>query len=122
MPTVTNKRVMYVESKSQAIDGRGRIGWVERSTACQVYRYDGKVLRMAGRGLYNCFDAGSGDWYLVAEPKSNGRDKVHGGFVDIDEDAREEYWLNIRNRPDCTALTSFLAESRHGSTTSSRAK
>jgi hypothetical protein len=106
------KRLMYIESKSQAIDGRGRIGWVERSTACQVYRYDGKVLRMAVQSLYNCFDAGSGEPYLVTEPRSNGRDKLHGGFVDIDEDAREEYWLHIRNRPECATLAFFLAEPR----------
>ena len=58
----------------------------------------------------------------MADPKTNGRDKLHGGFVDIDEDAREAYWLEIRNLPDCTALTSFLAESRSGTNGSGRAK
>lgn len=105
---------MYLESKSQAIGGRGRIAWVERQAACRVYHYGGRVLRMSAEGRYNCFDAGSGERYLVAEPKANGSDKLHGGFVDIDEDAREEYWLRIRKRPDCLDFTSFLADSRRG--------
>lgn len=105
---------MYLESKSQAVGGRGRIGWVERSISCRVYHYEGKVLRISASGCYNCFDAGSGECYLVAPPKGNGHDKLHGGFVDIDDDAREEYWLRIRNRPDCVDLASFQAESRRG--------
>lgn len=105
---------MYLESRSQAVGGRGRIGWVERSKACQVYRYGGRVLRMSAHGRYNCFDAGSGERYLVSEPKANGSDKLNGGCVDIDEDAREEYWLQIRNRPDCVALASFQADARRG--------
>jgi hypothetical protein len=107
-----NKQLMYIESRAEAVGGRGRIGWVERSKTCQVYRYDGKVLRISARGLYNCFDAGSGELYLVAEPKGNGRDKLNGGFVDIDSDAREEYWLSVRNRPDCVVQGSFQAEPR----------
>jgi len=105
---------MYIECKSQAVDGRGRIGWVEHSASCRVYHYGGKVLRKSEDGRYNCFDAGSGELYLVAEPKGNGCDKLHGGFVDIDDDAREEYWRGVRNRPDCVDFTSFQAESRRG--------
>ena len=108
------KRLMYLESKSQAVGGRGRIGWVERPAVSRVYHYAGKVLRISTDGRYNCFDAGSGERYLVADPKSNGSDKLYGGFVDIDEDAREEYWLRVRNRPDCVELLSFQAESRRG--------
>jgi hypothetical protein len=114
MLAAMNRRLMYIESKSQAIDGRGRIGWVERSTACRVYHYGGRVLRISTEGRYNCFDAGSGERYLVAEPKANGADKLNGGLVDIDDDAREEYWLRVRKRPDCVALDSFQAESRRG--------
>lgn len=106
------RRLMYIESKTQAVGGRGRIGWVEHSSTCQVYRYDGKVFRIGWRGLYNCFDAGSGEYCLVSEPRSSGREKLHGGFVDVDEDARDVYWLQVRERPDCRGLAYFLAEPR----------
>ncbi|MDR3414900.1 MAG: hypothetical protein P4L83_01825 [Nevskia sp.] len=107
-----NKQLMYIEAKSQAIGGRGRIGWVERPKSCRVYHYGGKVLQMSTCGPYNCFDAGSGEPYLVTQPKGNGRDKLYGGFVDIDDDARQEYWLRIRNRPDCVDAAFFRTDSR----------
>lgn len=103
---------MYLECRSQELGGRGRIGWVERSRSCRVWRYRGRVLQPSVRGRYNCFDAGSGEPYLVAEPKRNGCDKLDGGFVDVDDDAREEYWLRIRNLPDCVELLSFEAQQR----------
>jgi hypothetical protein len=107
-----NRQLMYLESKSQAVGGRGRIGWVQYSKTCRVYRYDGRVLRKSEDGRYNCFDAGSGEPYLVVEPKANGRDKLNGGLVEIDSDARDEYWLHVRNKPDCVSLVSFEAEAR----------
>lgn len=112
--TAMDKRLMYMEARSQAGSGRGRIGWVERSSSCRVYRYAGKILRISASAPYNCFDAGTGELYLVAEPKPNGRDKLHGGFVDIDENARREYWLGIRNMPECVGLAAFEAGPRTG--------
>ena len=111
-PPRMTRRIMYIERKEQAREGRGRIGWVEQSSSCRVYRYAGMVLHKSIRGQYNCFDAGSGELWLITDPKANGRDKLHGGYVDIDADAREEYWLRIRNQPDSVALESFLADPR----------
>jgi hypothetical protein len=108
------KRIMYVESKAQAASGRGRITWVELSKSCRVYRYDGRTLHKSYSGSYNCFDAGSGELFLVSDPKPNGRDKLHGGHVDIDEDVREEYWLQIRKQPESAHLSSFETTPRTG--------
>jgi len=106
------RRLMYLEARSQAIGGRGRIAWVEHSSSCRVYHYAGVVLRISAPATYNCFDAGTGELYLVTEPKANGRDKLHGGFVDIDDDARLEYWLGVRNLPECVDLASFHTDAR----------
>jgi hypothetical protein len=108
------KRIMYIESQADAVQGRGRIGWVEQLKSCRAYRYEGKTFHKSFAGRYNCFDAGTGERYLVADPKPNGRDKLHGGLVDIDEDAREEYWLRVRNLPDNAHLCSFEASPRSG--------
>ncbi len=104
-----NRQLMYLEGKSQAVGGRGRIGWVQYSKTCRVYHFDGRVLRKSESGRYNCFDAGSGEPYLVVEPKANGCDKLYGGFVDIDRDACEEYWRRVRSKPDNVTLLSFEA-------------
>ena len=112
MQAATVRRLMYIEAKSQAIGGRGHIGWVDHHSRCRVYHYRGMVLRMSAADPYNCFDAGSGELFLVAKPKYDGRDKLHGGGVDIDEDARAEYWEQVRRRPDCLDVACFDAGPR----------
>ena len=94
------KRLMYIENKNEGLDGPGRIGWVELSKSKRTYKYNGKNLRKIKGGFkYNCIDEETGEYYWVSGPKKNGQDKLYGGTVVIDEDAREEYWINIRNLP-----------------------
>ena len=106
------RRLMYLEGKSQAVDGRGRIAWVETIGSCRAYRYAGRAFQKQHSGRYNCFDAGSGEPALITEPRSSGRDKLNGGMVDIDADAREEYWLRVRKQPHNVHLDCYLAEPR----------
>ncbi len=102
------KRVMYIEYKGDQLDGPGRIGWVELSRSRRGYHYQGKLLRKVGSGYkYNCVDDVTGERYWVSGPKKNGENKLYGGMVEIDEDAREEYWLKIRQRPDSVNLRSY---------------
>ena len=44
----------------------------------------------------------TGDEYWVSGPKSNGRDRhwAGSGPVEIDVDARQEYWTEIRKQPE----------------------
>lgn len=107
-----NRRLMYLEDKSQAVDGRGRIAWVDAVSTCRVYRYAGRAFQKKQSGCYNCFDAGTGEPVLVTEPRVSGRDKLNGGRVDIDDDAREEYWVRVRKQPQNVHLTFFLADPR----------
>ena len=101
------RRLMYIERKSQAGGGRARIGWVDHLRSCGVYHYRDAVLRIAATGRYNCYDTASGEPCIVTAPKRNGRDRPHGGEIEIDEDARESYWLEVRKRPECVTHTSF---------------
>jgi hypothetical protein len=99
---------MYVEYKGNGLDGPGRIGWVELSKSKRSYHYQGKRLQKTKGGYkYNCFDAETGEEYWVSGPKRDGTDKLYGGVVDIDDDAREEYWLNIRKKPECRHLKRY---------------
>lgn len=94
------KRIMYVEYKGGELEGPGRIGWVELTRSRRSYRYGGKLLhRVAGR-KHNCVDAETGEKYWVSGPKRDGADRLYGGVVEIDEDARAEYWLNVRRLPE----------------------
>lgn len=104
------KRIMYVENKGggeNGLDGAGRICWVEMSRSRGGYYFDGKLLHKTRGYKYNCVDKETGEHYWVSGPKKNGEDKLYGGVVEIDEDAREEYWLKIRNRPESVHLKSY---------------
>ncbi len=50
---------------------------------------------------YNHIDSQTGELFWISGPKRNGADGLHGARpVAIDEDVREEYWTQIRGRPD----------------------
>jgi hypothetical protein len=101
------KRIMYVEFKGDGLSGPGRICWVEMSKSRRAYRYAGKLLQKCAGYKYNCLDAETGEHYWVSGPKRDGTDRLYGGVVDIDDDARVEYWTSIRKKPECVELTSY---------------
>ena len=51
----------------------------------------------------NFFEVVTGDEYWISGPKRDGSDRLYGERIpiEIDEDAREAYWTDIRNLPDC---------------------
>ena len=104
------RRIMYVENKGGGLDGDGRIGWVELSRSGRSFRYRGRRLMKTGSGYkYNCIDAENGDLYWVSGPRKDGADKLYGGVVQIDDDARLEYWTRIRMKADLAPLTEYRA-------------
>lgn len=48
----------------------------------------------------NYVETESGEEYWISGPKKRGGDRLYGtGRVDIDKDAREDYWDAIRGEP-----------------------
>lgn len=100
-------RIMYIELKTHSggHDDRGpaRIGRVTFNRTGKILLYRGKRLQK-GRieACANYFDVETGEGYWISGPKKNGQDRhpCGGGPVEIDEDVREEYWIEIRDRPD----------------------
>ena len=104
------RRIMYIENKSGGLDGEGRIGWVEVSRSGRSFVYRGRRLAKTKSGYkYNCIDEDNGDEYWVSGPHKDGADKLYGGVVQIDEDARVEYWTNLRKLPSLVHLTEYRA-------------
>ena len=102
------KRIMYIEYKAEGIEGPGRIGWVELSKSGRSFLYGGKRLEKTKSGFkHNCFDVETGESYWSSGPKKNGRDRLYGGIVEVDEDARVQYWTEIRNTPESVHLTTY---------------
>ena len=95
------KRIMYIECKGEGLDGPGRIGWIEISRSTRSYVYDGKRFLKTKSGYkYNCIEEETGEHYWISGPKKKGGDKLYGGVVEIDDDARVEYWTKIREQPE----------------------
>ena len=95
------KRLMYIEYKGDEIIGPGRIGWMELSKSKRTYKYNGRAYRKIRGGYkYNCVEEETGEHYWISGPKRNGHDRMYGGIVEIDEDAREDYWKDIRKTPE----------------------
>src|ERR1700686_4008209 len=113
MPPKT--RIMYIEAKGDALAGPARIGRVQFSKTRKSVHYTGRTFQtLGGNGFKaNYFDAETGEHYWISGCKKDGSDALYSTMVAIDEDAREEYWLTIRNRPDLKSERSFKAVGKH---------
>jgi hypothetical protein len=100
-PFKMRTRVMYIENKTDDLNGHGRIGRVSLSKTGKSIYYDGKTFRsLKGGYKANYFDVETNEEYWISGPKKSGGDRLYGGGgIEIDEDAREEYWLEIRKQP-----------------------
>lgn len=102
-------RIMYIEHKGSGLSGEARIGRVSFSKTGRTLYYGGKTFQsLKGAGFKaNYFDVESGDEYWISGCKRDGSDRLHGERVpvEIDDDVRHEYWINIREQPENKAKT-----------------
>jgi hypothetical protein len=95
-------RIMYIEDKSQSLNGPARIGRVTFSKTGRTLRYGGREFQKTGSGYkYNHFDVETGAHFWISGPRHDGDDRLYGQStqpVEIDVDVAEEYWRDIRNR------------------------
>lgn len=103
-------RIMYIENKSGESDlsGDARIGRVTFSKSGKSIQYKGRTFEtLRGAGFKaNYFDIESGDNYWISGCKKNGGDRLYEGLpIFIDDDAREQYWTEIRQLPENKHLT-----------------
>jgi len=90
---------MYVEDKSEGLEGGARIGRVYFSKSGKTLYYRGqKFQSLKGSGYKaNYFEVESGDHYWISGPRKDQNDRLYGGNrdVEIDKDIYEEYRLYI---------------------------
>ena len=98
-------RIMYIENKSQGLSGGDAgIGRVTFSKSGSTLYYRGKTFQsLKGAGFKaNYIDIDSGEEFWISGPKKNGEDRLYGEAVPVvvDDDAYEEYWRDIRGKPE----------------------
>lgn len=90
-------RIMYIEDKSEGLNGPARIGRVYFSKSGKSLYYRGQIFQsLKGSGFKaNYFDIETGDHFWISGPRKDQNDRLYGGFRDvvIDEDVREDYQL-----------------------------
>lgn len=101
--TAKKTRIMYIEDKSEGLNGPARIGRVTLSKTGQSLHYAGRTFqRLGGQGFKaNYFDTETGAHFWISGPRKDGADRLYEGSakpVDIDDDAAVEYWTNIRGQ------------------------
>ncbi len=93
---------MYIESKGESLNGPARIGRVTFSKTGKSLYYKGRLFcRISGfKANYRRRD--TFEEYWISGPRRDGQDRLYVSNipVEIDEDVREEYWTDIRKRPE----------------------
>lgn len=93
------RRLLYIEDKSQGLVGPGWISWVTCSQSLRSVHWRGRTLRRCVGFKWNAIDVATGEHCWISGPKRRGGDRLYGGIVEIDEDARVAYWTEIRGQP-----------------------
>lgn len=109
-------RIMYIERKGNAVSGPARIGRVTFSKSGKTLYYQGRKFIGSTHALKaNYFDCEAREYYWISGCKKRGGDRLYSGTIEIDEDAREEYWTKIRNLPDRKNQTLMRCVGKHPS-------
>ena len=96
---------MYIEGKAEGLTGPARIGRVTFSKTGGTIYYAGRTFQsLKGKGFKaNYYDIETGEEYWISGPRKDGEDRLYAGQslpVEIDDDVREEYWIEIRGLPE----------------------
>jgi hypothetical protein len=99
------KRYSYTDQLVEGgLTGPARIGRVTFSKTAATLYYQGRSLQSLKGGGFksNYFDIETGGHFWISGPKKNGQDSLYATNIatEIDEDVREEYWTDIRKKPE----------------------
>ena len=100
---IKRTRIMYIESKAEGLNGPARIGRVAFNRTGRTLYYKGQSFRRIQGFKANYCETGTWDEYWISGPRRDGLDRLYGKsalVVEIDEDVREEYWTEIRKKPE----------------------
>lgn len=92
---LSRSKIMYLEDKSEGLEGEARIGRVYFSKSGRTLYYQGlRFQSLRGEGFKaNYYETESGDHYWISGPRKDQNDRLYGGNqgVVIDADAKEDY-------------------------------
>ena len=98
---------MYIEDKSDGLNGPARIGRVTFSKSGRSLRYGERIFQsLSGTGFKaNYFDVETGDQFWISGPRKDGRDRLYDKStnpIEIDVDVSLEFWRDIQGGKSAT--------------------
>jgi len=92
---LSRSKIMYIENKSEGLEGEARIGRVYLSKSGKTFYYRGlRFQSLKGSGFKaNYFETESGNHYWISGPKKNQNNRLYGSNrgVVVDSDVQHEY-------------------------------
>jgi len=92
---LSRSRIMYIESKSEGLEGPAVIGRIYFSKSKKTLYYKGlKFQSLKGTGFKaNYFETESGEHFWISGPRKDKNDRLYGGNagVEIDNEVLDEY-------------------------------
>jgi hypothetical protein len=110
------KRVMWLEHKTgSGLVGPARIGWVKISDRGKRLDYRDQAFRsLGGQGFKsNYYDIETREEYWISGCRKDGRDALYSTDVEIDDDALEHYWTEIRRQPEKRHISRMRVAGKH---------
>jgi len=106
---------MYIEYKGGGLVGPARIGRVKFSKSGKSLHYQDKTFQTLSGSVFkaNYFETETGEHYWISGCRKDGKDALYNTDVEIDEDALEEYWEEIRGLPENKQISQFRASGKH---------
>jgi hypothetical protein len=106
---------MWIENKADGLVGPARIGWAKVRDHGKRIDYRNQSFRsLRGAGFKaNFYDIETREEYWITGCRMDGRNALYNTDVEIDQEALEEYWLNIRKRPENVKVSKFRARGKH---------
>ena len=110
-------RIMWIENKTagDGLSGPARIGRVHFSKTGKTLEYRGRKFQsLKGSGYKaNYADVETGEEFWISGCRKDGRDALYNTDVVVDADVREQYWREIRGRPESVGIGSFRATGKY---------
>ena len=106
---------MWIEYKGGGLSGPARIGWVIIKQNGKRIEYKDKIFRsLRGNGFKsNYCDIKNLEEYWITGCRKDGKNALYNTNVEIDDDALEEYWVNIRKMPENLKIKNFRIKGKY---------
>ncbi|MDF1662460.1 MAG: 1-deoxy-D-xylulose-5-phosphate synthase [Planctomycetota bacterium] len=113
-------KIMFIQQVSWCVDCYGehyecpaRIGRVRFSKTGRTVYYGTLTLKKTKGYKCNHYDEATSEDYWISGCHKNGNDPLYPTMIHVDADVQEEYWTEIRKKPERVGDLSFKDKGKY---------